>query len=43
MVGKTVLGGKFEPILTRVKRRSSFTCLPCAFIIHGNVVKSNIA
>ena len=25
MVAETVLGGKFEPISTRVKRRSSFT------------------
>ena len=43
MVAETVLGRKFEPISTRVRRRTSLTCLPCAYIIHGNVVKSKIA
>ena len=43
MVAETVLGRIFEPISTRVERRSSLTYLPCAYIIQGNVVKSNIA
>ena len=43
MVAETVLGRKFELISTRVDQRSSLTCLPRAYIIHGNVVKSKIA
>ena len=38
MVAETVLGRNFEPILTQVERRSSLTCLTCAYIIHGNVL-----
>ena len=43
MVAETVLGRKCEPISTRVERRSLLTCLPCAYIIHGNVAKSKSA
>ena len=43
MVAETVLGKTFEPISIRVERRSLLTFLPCAYIIHGNVVKSKIA
>ena len=39
MVAETVLGKKLEQISTRVERRSSLTCLPCAYIMDGNVVK----
>ena len=40
MVAETILGRTFEAISTRVERRSSLTCLPYAYIIHGNVIKS---
>ena len=40
MVAETVLGRKFQPISTPVKRRSSLTRLPFAKIIHGSVVKA---
>ena len=43
MAAVTVLGRKFEPISTTVQRWSSLTCLPCAYIIHGSVVKSKTA
>ena len=38
-VAETVLGRTSEPISIQVERWSSLTRLPCAYILHGSVVR----